>query len=79
MREKLLTTYSTWKEQLRRIIVEEASSAKKQQFPLFDFSTDKRNQEMVPEKGYMYYWEDAYHFSPKYGDEIIRTIFSEGL
>jgi len=75
-RENLLTLHHTWKNKLKLIVAEEALRAGRSKLTMFDFSDDERNQEQFPVNGEMYYWNDAYHYSLNYGNEIIESIFA---
>ena len=79
-KKKLGPIFLEWKQQLRQIILEENKTLDKNNLITFfdyTFSNDQRNRETIPEPytDHMIHWNDAYHFSIHYGNEIIRDIF----
>jgi len=77
MNKGLLDSYSEWKKTIKNIVEEIAIDNNKKEFLLLDYSVDDRNSENITnsygEK--MRYWNDAYHPSVFYGNEIIDNIF----
>jgi hypothetical protein len=82
LREKgLEPVVRQWKRRLTDILSEEARRMGRAPLTLLDYTdpSDPRNREAVPEPftEHMTYWNDAYHYSIHYGDEMVRDIFQE--
>jgi hypothetical protein len=82
LREKGLgSVYRQWKRRLNDVLREEAQEVNRAPHTLLDYANDNdsRNHEAVPEPytEHMNYWNDSYHFSIFYGNEILRDIFRE--
>jgi len=72
-------TFLDWKQTVIDIIDKENKKTTKKSLAFFDYTNtkDKRNRETIPEPytSPMIYWNDAYHSSIYYGNEIIRDVF----
>jgi hypothetical protein len=82
LREKGLDpVFRQWRRRVNDVLREEAQEVDRPPLALFDYTDDNepRNHEAVPDPytKHMTYWNDAYHFSIFYGNEMIRDIFQE--